>query len=125
MRTAAPPPSIEQTVSLRAPERIWHPPISRSRFGDIIIIVFLLAQCLDGVFTYIGVLTYGTAIEANPLMTALMSVVGHAPALAGSKTVAAGLGICLHVRQVHGAVALLALFYVIVAIVPWMTILFF
>ena len=125
MQTAAPPPSIEQAVSVPVEAKVWHPPVSRSRFGDVIIVVFLLAQCFDGVFTYIGVLTYGLAIEANPLMTALMNAVGHAPALAGSKTVAAGLGICLHVRQVHGAVALLAMFYMVVAIVPWMTILFF
>ena len=64
---------------------LWQPPIHRSRFGDAILVVFLLAQCFDGVFTYIGVLTYGLAIEANPLMTALMGSIGHAAALAGSK----------------------------------------
>jgi hypothetical protein len=98
---------------------------SRSVFGDVVLVLFLLAQCFDGVFTYVGVRLHGTAIEANPLIAALMSSLGHGPALAGAKTVAAGLGICLHLREVHGAVALLALFYAVVAIYPWVVILFF
>lgn len=122
MRTVVPPSGSGEVCLAAAP---WQPPLSRWRFGDVILVVFLLAQCFDGVFTYIGVLTYGLAIEANPLMTALMTSIGHAAALAGSKTVAAGLGICLHMREVHSAVALLAIFYMVVAIVPWVTILFF
>jgi uncharacterized membrane protein len=123
METAAAP--HPRPLSGLLPLKPWQPPIQRSRFGDIILVVFLLAQCFDGVFTYIGVLTYGLDIEANPLMTALMASLGHGTALAGSKTVAATLGICLHIRQIHSAVALLALFYMVVAILPWMAILFF
>lgn len=125
MRTVVPPSGSAGDVCVAAAPDTWQPPLSRSRFGDVILVVFLLAQCFDGVFTYIGVLTYGLAIEANPLMTALMTSIGHAAALAGSKGVAAGLGICLHIREVHSAVALLAVFYMVVAIVPWVTILFF
>ena len=96
----------------------------RSVFGDVVLIAFLLAQCFDGVFTYIGVMTYGLGIEANPLIAALMSVFGHGMALTLAKGLAATLGIGLHLRQVHGAVAVLAGFYISVAIVPWMMILF-
>ena len=95
-----------------------------SLFGDVILIVFLLAQCFDGVFTYVGVLSFGMSIEANPLIATLMHTFGHAAGLTAAKLVAAGLGICLHLRQIHGAVAILAGFYIVVAIVPWALILF-
>jgi uncharacterized membrane protein len=95
-----------------------------SLFGDVVVIVFLLAQCFDGVFTYVGVLSFGLSIEANPLIASLMATFGHGAALTGAKLLAASLGICLHLRQIHGAVAVLAGFYVVVAIVPWMMILF-
>jgi len=104
--------------------KVWNAVSSRSRFGDVVVIVFLLSQCLDGVFTYVGVLTYGTGIEANPLIAAMMSHFGHGVALMGAKTLAALLGILLHIRQVHVAVALLAGFYLLVAVLPWIGILF-
>jgi hypothetical protein len=100
------------------------PDIHRSVFGDVVLLVFLFAQCLDGVLTYVGVVTYGTAIEANPLIATMMAHLGHGLALMGAKTVAGLLGICLHLRQVHLVVALLAVFYVAVAVIPWMAILF-
>jgi hypothetical protein len=105
--------------------KVWNQPDSRSWFGDLVIITFLFAQCFDGIFTYLGVLTYGISIEANPIIASLMTMFGLGPALAGAKIVAGALGICLHLRQIHGAVALLSLFYLTVAIVPWSVILFF
>jgi hypothetical protein len=54
-----------------------------------------------------------------------MTAFGLGPGLAGAKIVAGVLGMCLHLRQVHGAVALLSLFYLTAAIVPWSVILFF
>jgi hypothetical protein len=95
-----------------------------SRFGDIVVIVFLLAQCFDGVFTYVGVMSFGVSIEANPIIAALMGAFGQGVALTAAKLTAASLGICLHLRRIHCAVAVLAGFYIIVAIVPWMMILF-
>lgn len=76
-------------------------------------------------FTYVGVVTFGTAIEANPLIAGLMLHLGHGTALIASKTVAASFGIALHVQRIHQAVALLAAFYLTVAILPWIAILFF
>jgi uncharacterized membrane protein len=104
--------------------RLLFAPARPSMFGDVIVIVFLLAQCFDGVFTYVGVVTYGLGIEANPLLSTLMGSVGHGVALTGAKTIAALLGICLHLRRVHSAVAALTAFYLAVAIIPWMVILF-
>ena len=111
-------------LNTTATSRTWTYSGRRSLFGDAVVIVFLLAQCFDGVFTYVGVLTYGLSIEANPLIATLMDTFGHGVALTGAKMVAAALGICLHLRQIHSAVAVLAGFYVVVAIVPWIMILF-
>jgi uncharacterized membrane protein len=113
------PRSSSWSATAAAPARA-----RRSIFGDLVLIAFLLAQCFDGVFTYVGVVSYGTAIEANPLIASLMVTFGHGTALMLAKTVAAGLGILLHMRQVHGAVAVLSAFYIAVAIVPWTMILF-
>jgi uncharacterized membrane protein len=104
--------------------RTWTSGARPSLFGDVVVIVFLLAQCFDGVFTYVGVRSFGLSIEANPLIATLMNTFGHGVALTGAKMIAAALGICLHLRQIHSAVAVLAGFYVVVAIVPWVMILF-
>ena len=106
------------------PATAWTRPARRSMFGDVVLIAFLLAQCFDGVFTYVGVVSYGTAIEANPLIAAMMSAFGQGTALMAAKLTAAALGIMLHVRHVHSAVAVLSAFYIAVAIVPWTMILF-
>lgn len=103
--------------------KVWNPPARRARFGNVVLVLFLLAQCLDGVLTYVGVLTFGIGVEANPLIATLMGYLGAAAALVTAKTIAAGLGIALHVRGVHAAVALLTAFYFVVAILPWVAIL--
>ena len=99
-------------------------PLSRSMFGDIALMAFLVAQCLDGVFTYVGVVTYGLGIEANPIVAGLMTLLGYEFGLFVAKMIAGVLGVCLHLRAIHRAVALLALFYFAVAIGPWSLILF-
>jgi hypothetical protein len=70
------------------------------------------------------VTTFGVGIEANPVIAALMLHFGEGTALLGTKITAAGLGIGLHLRQVHGAVALLAGFYLALAVLPWTALLF-
>ncbi len=102
---------------------VWKPRLRRSLFGDVAIVTFLLAQFLDGIFTYIGVRTFGVGVEANPLIVALMASYGHGTALVGAKSVAGALGVCLHLCEIHAAVALLSGLYVAVAIVPWVAIL--
>lgn len=103
--------------------KVWKPRLRRSLFGDIAIVAFLLAQCFDGIFTYLGVNRFGLSVEANPLIASLMASVGHGTALVGAKGIAGALGVGLHLREIHAAVALLAGFYVAVAIVPWVAIL--
>jgi uncharacterized membrane protein len=95
-----------------------------ARFADIVVVVFLVAQACDGVFTYVGVSLYGIGIEGNPLLAWLMTAIGEGPALAAAKVVAGGFGIALHLTAVHRILAALAAFYLAVAVLPWMAILF-
>jgi uncharacterized membrane protein len=93
------------------------------RFGNTVIILFFLAQALDGALTYVGVSLLGRDIEGNPLLHWLMGAAGYGPALAMAKVSAAGFGIVLHLASVHRAVALLTLLYISAAVVPWMAVL--
>jgi len=93
-------------------------------FGNVALLVFLLAQALDGVLTYIGVRTYGPNVEGNPLIGWLMIAMGQGPALAAAKLTAGFFGVVLHLTAVHRAVALLAGLYLIAAVVPWLVVLF-
>jgi hypothetical protein len=104
--------------------KVWSVAPRRSLFGDVVLVTFLVAQVLDGAFTYMGVMTFGLSIEANPVIASLMLHLGHGPALMTAKLAAAVLGIGLHLRGTHGAVALLAGFYITAAVLPWTVILF-
>ncbi len=97
----------------------------RDIFGDVALIVFLIAQASDGVLTYVGVSTYGLHIEANPLIGWLMTILGEGAALATAKAAAVVFGIALHLSAVHRAVAALAVLYFAVAVFPWVAILFY
>lgn len=95
----------------------WEEP--KSLFGDLVVVSFLLVQCLDGVFTYLGVAIWGPTIEANPLIGSAMAVAGVGAGLGAAKLVAIGFGILLHLRRVHNLVALLTALYFAAAILPW------
>jgi Domain of unknown function (DUF5658) len=91
----------------------------QSRFGDAVVLGFLLVQCLDGVLTYLGVSIWGRGIEANPLVSLAIAAGGLGAGLAAAKLVAIGFGIVLHLCRVHNLVALLTAIYVAAAILPW------
>jgi uncharacterized membrane protein len=96
-----------------------------ARSADVVVVVFLVAQACDGVLTYVGVSLYGVGMEGNPLLAWLMEAIGEGPALATAKGVAGAFGIALHLAAVHRVLAALSVFYVAVAIGPWLVILFF
>ena len=87
--------------------------------GNVIVVGFMVVQCLDGVFTYLGVRIWGPGIEANPIVSAAMTGGGLLVGLGGAKLVAIGFGMLLHLRGVHSLIALLTAIYFTVAIVPW------
>jgi hypothetical protein len=90
-----------------------------SRFGDIAVVTFMVVQALDGILTYLGFHIWGPSVEANPLISSAVSVAGLGTGVAVAKLFAVSLGMILHLRRVHGVVALLTAFYLAVAIVPW------
>jgi hypothetical protein len=94
-------------------------------FGNLVIIVFLCSQVLDGAITYIGLRVFGTTNEANPLIAWLISVIGPAGALTTAKVAAIVAGVFLHLSSVHLAVAMLTGLYLVMAIGPWTHLLFF
>ena len=98
--------------------------IRPSTFGNLVLVAFLAAQACDGILTYVGVGAYGIHMEGNPLLAWLMVCVGRGPALAIAKAAAGGFGIALHLTAVHRVVAALTLFYLALAILPWLGILY-
>ena len=83
------------------------------------VIALLVAQACDGLFTYIGVSTYGPRVEGNPPLGWLMAALGSGAGLAAAKAAAGVFGIALHPVAVHRVVAVLTVFDVAVAVVPW------
>jgi hypothetical protein len=90
-----------------------------SRFGDGVVLAFLVVQALDGVLTYVGLTSVVHAAEGNPLVAGLMATVGPGAGLAGAKLVAGSLGIALHRFGTHRLIAVLTAIYLAAAIVPW------
>jgi Domain of unknown function (DUF5658) len=90
-----------------------------SRFGNRVVLVFLVAQALDGVLTYIGVASAGHVTEGNPLVASLVAAVGLGPGLFSAKLWACGLGAALHLSGTHRLVALPTAIYFVAAIIPW------
>ena len=68
----------------------------------LILIVFLLTQVFDGILTYVAVSWLGVVGEGNLLLATAMKVAGAGPALFGAKTLAAGCGLLLYTRGLHG-----------------------
>jgi len=107
-----------------APSRLGAIPASpRSRFGDLVFGLFLCAQVLDGVFTYLGIANFGWT-EGNPLIAWYMHHLGLVPSLTGAKLLAVFCAVILHVLGYHKSLALLTLLYLSVAILPWTVVLF-
>ena len=91
----------------------------RSYFGDAILLVFLLVQMCDGAFTYVGLRTFGPGIEANPLIAWYIAAVGMGAALIAVKALAVACAAILHLCARHWTVAVLTIFYLVVAVWPW------
>lgn len=92
-----------------------------SFFGDIVIVVFVLVQCLDGILTFIGLKVWGEfVVEANPFVGWLISTMRIYLGLATAKLVAIGCGVLLYWYGLHNVIALLTFLYLVFAVLPWM-----
>jgi uncharacterized membrane protein len=95
------------------------PQQGRSLFGDAVLLAFLAAQFFDGAFTYIGVHHLGLGIEANPIVGWYIAALGIGYALIVTKALAVGCAAVLHLFARHRMIGMLTIFYLAMAIRPW------
>lgn len=88
----------------------------------VVLLLFLAAQLLDGLFTYVAVSAVGVRAEGNMLLATWMELVGPGPTLVVAKLVAAGAGVLVYHRGMHGLLATLTVLYGVVAIGPWLAV---
>jgi hypothetical protein len=91
--------------------------------GDLVWLLFVVVQALDGVLSYVGVRTIGPWIEANPLVAWYASLYGPAVAFLGAKLFAVACGTVLYAMSRHRTLALLTIIYVLFAVGPWIQLL--
>jgi hypothetical protein len=88
----------------------------------VVLVLFLAAQCFDGLFTYAAIHAYGPHAEGNVLISTWIALVGPAAALFGAKTVASACGVLLYLRGMHRTLLLLTAVYGVGAIGPWLVV---
>ncbi len=93
--------------------------MTRSWFGNAVLVAFCAAQLADGVLTYVGVKTFGSWIEANPVLAWYLGVFGVGVALIGATTFAIVCAGALHLRAMHRTLGLLTILYLSAAVFPW------
>ncbi len=86
--------------------------------------LLVLLQLLDGILTATGVGTYGLQAEGNPMLRALMELVGAIPALLITKSACIGLIVLLceqarSIRWLPLALKGVAGIYTVMAVLPW------
>ena len=91
----------------------------KENLAEAIWIAFVIVQALDGAMTFIGIQTFGTRIEANPLVAWYVSALGPAVALFAAKLFAVACGAALYLTEYHKTIAVLALTYLLGAVGPW------
>lgn len=102
------------------------PPASHLKtetFGNLVIVLFLVAQVLDGAFTYLGLTAFGLS-EGNPIIAHYIQRHGVGPSLTVAKVLAVVCSMVLHLLGLHRTLALLTLMYLALAVLPWTYLLF-
>ena len=80
--------------------------------------LFAAVQVADASLTAMGVNRFGIAAEANPVVSFYISVCGI-PGLIGVKAVAVAAGTVLHTCSQYLILAVLTVFSVFAAVLPW------
>ena len=88
----------------------------------LVLLLFVVVQACDGVFTYFAVHALGIGVEGNKLLAAAMVSLGPLPTLVGAKTLAAAAGLLLYLRGWHGTLAVVTTMYALGALGPWLLI---
>ena len=92
------------------------------RVSRLVLMLFLVAQLFDGLFTYVAVSAVGTHAEGNVFLASWMGLLGPGPTLFAAKLLAATAGIFVYYRGMHGLLAGLTALYGLVAIGPWLVV---
>lgn len=108
-------PIPETVPEIRTPSPVW--------FGNLVIVLFLIAQALDGIFTYLGVRAFGLS-EGNPLIAYSFRHAGVGGGLTVAKLLAVGCSMLLHLLEMHRTLGVLTLVYLSLAILPWSYLIF-
>ena len=95
----------------------------RPRQEQLVFLIFLIAQALDGALTYAGIRQMGLGVEMNGLLVFYMEAIGIGAALVAAKTVACACGLILYFTHYHRPLAVAAGGYIGVAVVPWLVVL--
>ena len=85
----------------------------------LILALFAAVQVADAALTAMGVVRYGPAIEANPIVASCIDTYGLLSGLCAAKAFAIGGGAILHATTQSLALVLLTVFCVFAALVPW------
>ena len=89
----------------------------------LVLVIFLVAQLLDGALTYVGVLQFGIDAEGNMLLTSLMHAWGTGPALVAAKLFSGACGVLLFAVSVYRLLAAAAGACIGFAVIPWIALL--
>jgi hypothetical protein len=106
------------------PARSWRSSLTAQLPGSntpavTLLALFMAVQVLDAALTWTGILRFGTAIEANPLLAASFAHFGAGATLGAAKLFAVACAVVLHVRSHYLILSVLTVLYVFGAIVPW------
>jgi hypothetical protein len=89
----------------------------------LVLVIFLVAQILDGALTYVGVRQFGIEAEGNMLLTTLMQAWGTGPALVAAKVFSGACGLMLFAVAVYRVLAAAAGACIGFAVIPWIALL--
>jgi hypothetical protein len=93
-------------------------------FGRLTLAVFVVCQATDGFLTYFAVSVFGHAIEGNPILATWMTIAGAGPTLLVAKLGACACGVILYTHGTHRALASLTALYILIAVGPWLYLLY-
>jgi len=115
--------TFSRAQALRSAALVVIAPVPRSLFGIGALIAFVIAQLCDGLFTYIGVHTFGQGIEANPILSWYIVAFGAGAALVAAKGLAIACAVLLYRFAHYRTIGALTLFYYAMAVQPWVSLL--
>jgi hypothetical protein len=91
--------------------------------GIAAVALFTAVQLADAILTAEGVGRFGLGMESNPVIALSMAAIGAGTTLSIAKMIAVAGAMGLHGCRCHLVLALLTVFYVFVAVLPWTSVL--